>query len=105
MSKIRGGDVVMSDDPLASRLVNGRGAYTVVPAWPYPFVDEAARIRDTNKFFAQATSEKSRLLLADRYHVTCVLLSDAESVLPAKALPTFSIRAHTSNGAAVWCRR
>jgi hypothetical protein len=106
ISKIHGGDVVISDDPWAGRLVNARGAYTVVPAWPYPFVDEAARTRDTKTFFAPTTSLQQRLAIADRYHVTCVILSHGDSTLPAQqALPGFSLKARTwRNGASVWCR-
>jgi hypothetical protein len=106
MSKIHGGDVVISDDPWAGRLVNARGAYSVVPAWPYPFVDETARARDVATFFEPSTSPPRRLAIADRYHVTCVLLSHGDSVLPAaRALPGFSLKARTwRNGASVWCR-
>jgi hypothetical protein len=106
MSKIHGGDVVISDDPWAGRLVNAKGGYTVVPAWPYPFVDEAVRIRDAKTFFAPSTTPQQRVAIADRYHVTCVLLSHGDSVLPIRqALPGFSLKARTwRNGASVWCR-
>ena len=106
ISRIHRGDVVISDDRWAGRLVNARGAYTVVPAWPYPFVDEAARRRDSAMFFARTTTPQQRLAIADRYHVTCVLLSRGDAVLAAgPELPGFSLRARTwRNGASVWCR-
>ncbi|MGI8328769.1 hypothetical protein ACRYCC_02320 [Actinomadura scrupuli] len=106
ISKIHRGDVVISDDPWAGRLVNARGAYTVVPAWPYPFVDEAARRRDSQAFFAASTTPRERTAIAGRYHVKCVILSQGAAILDVpQALPGFSLRARTwRNGASVWCR-
>jgi hypothetical protein len=106
ISHIHSGDVVISDDPWAGRLVNSRGAYTVVPAWPYPFVDEAARTRDAKTFFAASTSTQQRTAIADRFHVNCVILSHgARTLAVPQALPGFSLKARTwRNGASVWCR-
>jgi hypothetical protein len=106
MPEIHDGDVVMSDDPWAGRLANAKGAYTVVPAWPYPFVDEAVRTRDAATFFDAATSPRRRVAIANRYHVDCVILSHGALTLAVpRALPGFHLRVRTwRNGASAWCR-
>ncbi|WP_433180606.1 hypothetical protein [Actinoallomurus sp. CA-150999] len=90
---IEPGEVVITDDWALGRLVNARGAYTVVPAWPYPFVDEAARTRDTTAFFAPDTAPRDRLAIAERYGVTCALVTRDRAILKRDALPGFTVTA------------
>jgi hypothetical protein len=98
---IRPGEVVISDDRDLARLANARGAYTVAPAWPYPFVDEAARHHDTTAFFAEGTDPRDRLAIADRYGVTCALVARTHAILRPDALPGFTVDARMSNPRAV----
>ncbi|MCO6010586.1 hypothetical protein NE236_37080 [Actinoallomurus purpureus] len=93
---IHPGEVVITDDRTLARLVNARGAYTVAPAWPYPFVDEAVRQRDTAAFFAGGTDPRDRLAIADRYGVTCALVTRSRAVLRPDALPGFVVKARMS---------
>jgi hypothetical protein len=90
LTGISPGEVVITDDVILSRLVNARGAYTVAPVWPYPFVDEAARQRDTTRFFAAGTDPQERLAIANRYQVTCALVARNRAVLKRHALPGFT---------------
>jgi hypothetical protein len=106
MTGIRPGEVLITDDAVLGRMVNARGAYTVVPAWPYPFVDEAARRRDTATFFAAGTDSQERLAIANRYRVTCVLVGRHRAVLRPAALPGFSPDARLPHRKVVrLCRR
>ncbi|MCW2898072.1 MAG: hypothetical protein JWO67_337 [Streptosporangiaceae bacterium] len=105
VARVRPGDVVISDGSLARRLVNSRGAYTVVPAWPYPFVDEATRLKDTNTFFAAATSPRERRTIADRYRLTCVLAIHHPRLSRPGAVPGFREQARTPAGDTFLCRR
>jgi hypothetical protein len=101
MPGIRGGDVVMTDARLAARQANARGAYTVRPAWPYPFVDEAARGRDNREFFDAKTSPERRRAIADRYRVRCVLVAYHRVIRKPGALPGFRIQSRTADGRSV----
>jgi hypothetical protein len=102
---MRAGDVIMMDTWLAARLANARGAYTVLPAWPYPFVDEATRGRDTREFFDATTSPQRRLAIADHYRVRCVLVAHHRSIRAHGALPGFRLRSRTPDDrAALFCR-
>ncbi|GAA4607321.1 hypothetical protein GCM10023195_27690 [Actinoallomurus liliacearum] len=98
---IRPGEVVITDDLTVARLVNARGADTVAPAWPYPFVDEDVRARDTTAFFATGTAPLDRLAIADRYGVTCAIVTRGRAVLKPDALPGFTADARLSHPRAV----
>lgn len=96
LTDIRPGEVVITDDLKLDRQVNAHGADTVVPAWPYPFVDEAARRRDIKAFFAADTDPQERLAIADRYEANCVLVAHHHAILRADALPGFTEDARMS---------
>ena len=103
---VRPGDVVIGDGTWPGRLVNGRGARSVVPGWPYPFVDEAGRRRDTAEFFAASTSPPRRVAIADRYGVTCALVDrDQDFLLGPADLPGFRQKGPRSGGHVLLCRR
>jgi alpha-1,6-mannosyltransferase len=93
------GQVVMTPGRGTSRLVNGRGAYSVVPGWPYPFVDEAARRADAARFYAPGTAVSERLAIAARYRLACFL---APTTHPIR-LPGF-VPLGTGAGLTLSCR-
>ncbi|MBC6464777.1 hypothetical protein [Actinomadura alba] len=97
-------DVVITEEPWPSRLVNGRGARAVVTAWPYPFVDEATRRRDAAEFFAAGTGPERRAAIADHYGVTCALLAHRGAAMRPGAVPGFHLKA-TNGGRVLLCRR
>ncbi|MEO5876043.1 MAG: hypothetical protein ABIS86_12440 [Streptosporangiaceae bacterium] len=92
LPEIKPGAVVLVERTWVGRMVNSRGAYSVVPAWPYPFVDEAARRRDSAAFFGARTGVARRMAIADRYRVTCVLARRRSAVLRPGALVGFRVR-------------
>ncbi|MEO3786659.1 hypothetical protein ABGB12_25310 [Actinocorallia sp. B10E7] len=92
--KIKPGMVVLSDRTWPGRLVNGKGAYSVVPAWPYPFVDEAARRRDVRIFFAPGTTDAERASIIERYRVDCLMAARRDHV----RLDGFRVRARAAKG-------
>ncbi|GAA3238819.1 hypothetical protein [Actinocorallia longicatena] len=96
--RIRAGTVVLGDQVWPGRLVVARGAYTVVPPWPYPFVDEAARRRDTRIFFAPATTPAQRAKIVERYRVGCVLAARRSPALRPGAVAGFRKIAETRRG-------
>jgi hypothetical protein len=99
LASIKPGQVLMMDYGKAGRSANARGAYSVAPGWPYPFVDEIRRHQDTAAFFSAATSPAKRLALADKYHVDCVTASASRQLLLAPgALPGFTQIAQVGQG-------
>lgn len=99
--EIEPGAVVLGDRSWPGRLVNGRGAYSVVPAWPYPFVDEAARRRDVRRFFSRDATDAERMTIIDRYRVDCLLTTRRGRV----DLPGFRVRARAAkSGVLLSCR-
>ena len=53
----------------------GYGVFTVMPAWPDPFLGEVEveRTQDTQKFFDEETSSEERRSLMDKYGARWVL--------------------------------
>ncbi|GAA2733612.1 hypothetical protein [Actinocorallia aurantiaca] len=92
--KVRPGMVVLGDRTWPGRLINGKGAYSVVPAWPYPFVDEAARRRDMRLFFARGTTDAERKAIIERYRVDCLMMTGRNRV----HLDGFRVRARAAKG-------
>lgn len=93
--EIEPGMVVLSDRSWPGRLVNGKGAYSVVPGWPYPFVDEAARRRDVRRFFSRNATDAERMSIIERYRVDCLMTTRRNRVV----LPGFRVRARGAKDA------
>ncbi|WP_146058987.1 hypothetical protein [Actinomadura rubteroloni] len=89
---IRPGSVVITTRPWARRVVNARGAYSVQPGWPYPFVNEDERTRDAKAFFRERTTAQERQRIAERYHVACVLAWHTSPPLKPGGLAGFDRR-------------
>lgn len=92
--RIEPGMVVLGDRTWPGRLANGKGAYSVVPGWPYPFVDEAARRRDVRRFFARDATDAEREAIIARYRVDCLMTTRRNRV----DLPGFEVRARAAKG-------
>lgn len=71
---IRTGDVIVTDDYDALRMVPAYGARTIPPAWPDPFLrDQSTRWSDVRYLHApQSTTAERRALIA-RYHAAWIL--------------------------------
>ncbi|GAB3652559.1 hypothetical protein GCM10027589_10120 [Actinocorallia lasiicapitis] len=91
------GERVMVQENWPGRLVNGAGAFTVVPAWPYPWVDEAKRRADRDEFFAAPTTPERRLELLAAYDARCVMARWDSPVVRRKALPGYAVVARSEN--------
>ncbi|MEO3784760.1 hypothetical protein ABGB12_15590 [Actinocorallia sp. B10E7] len=97
VSRIRPGQVVAAETEWAGRVVNERGAYSLVPGWPYPFAEtgadgtgaEAARRADSDVLFGSGTAPARRAEVTGRYGVACVLADLSSPVLAPGALPGF----------------
>ncbi len=103
------GSVAISDDPQAGRALNPHGTFTVAPGWPDPWTDEARRRADSRAFFAAATTPEQRLAIADRYRVSCAVVTTEKGrqVLldEPRSLPGFAERAQNADGSiVVLCR-
>jgi hypothetical protein len=103
---LRPGWVVLPDNEWAGRIINSVGAYSVVPAWPYPFVDEDERRRDHTAFFAPETTAAQRTQIVRRYRIRCVIADWNSPALKKGALTGFKLRARTEHGGIkLFCRR
>jgi len=71
---IKTGDVIVTDDYDALRMVPAYGARTIPPAWPDPFLpDQSARWADVAYLHApRATTAERRALIA-KYHASWIL--------------------------------
>jgi alpha-1,6-mannosyltransferase len=68
------GDVVVTNDDQASKIVVGYGARTITPGWPDPFLpDQAQRARDLAAIVDPATDPATRQALLAKYHARWVL--------------------------------
>jgi len=81
-SRVKPGEVVLTNDYFGQRTVIAYGAYTVAPAWPDPFLhDEAQRRADLSAMVAASTDAVTRRELFQKYHVTWVLETGRSTIL------------------------
>ncbi|MCD0448781.1 hypothetical protein LO762_06165 [Actinocorallia sp. API 0066] len=103
LAEIRPGDVVAAQTDFAARAVNARGGLSLVPGWPYPWVDAAAREADNAALFAVGTRAADRSAIAARHGVRCVLADLTSPALAPGALPGFAL-VSTAQGVGLACR-
>jgi len=107
VSRIEPGQVVAAETEWAGRVVNERGAYSLVPGWPYPFADdsgEQARRADSAALFAAETAPARRAEITDRYGIACVLADLSSPALAPGALPGFR-SVSTAGSVGLSCRK
>lgn len=79
------GESIMTRDWDARAMAPGYGRFTVMPAWPDPFLGDKERIRrdDTREFFHRESTPSRRSELMKKYDTRWVVLREADEPLIA----------------------
>ncbi|TGB08066.1 hypothetical protein E2651_20285, partial [Streptomyces sp. MZ04] len=87
-SRLREGDVVLTDGYGPTRTIPAFGANLVAPAWPDPALDEGERnhrLQEVRDYLAPESTRADRKAIVRRYHVRWLLLSKDQRV-PSEAV-------------------